>query len=245
MILLHIPSPGGESPLPGAQYFDTNRVERPPLWNCLPLAELHPILLANGITPDTPVAVYGQDKTAAARVAFILLYAGVREVRLLDAAPSGEARAPEGHAPLGTPFVPRPEIYATAADVRHALNDPNALVVCTRSWAEFTGQTSGYDYFDRRGRIAGSVWGGAESMGFFRRPLWEVAADWRARGITPDKRTIFYCGTGWRASEAWWAARALGWQNIAVYDGGWLEWSADAANPVETGTPPSHTIPAP
>ncbi len=244
-LLLEIGSDRGaayrESHLPGAQYFDTNWVERAPLWNCLPLTELHPLLLANGITADTPVAVYGRDTTPAARVAVILLYAGVRDVRLLDGGFSlGGQLSSEGHAPSGTPFVPRPEILASAVDVRHALADPNSLVVCTRSRAEFTGQTSGYDYFDCRGRIAGSVWGGAESMAFFRNAdgtFRDVSADWQARGITPDKRIIFYCGTGWRASEAFWAARKLGWTNIAVYDGGWLEWSADAANPVEAGTP--------
>ena len=50
-------------------------------------------------------------------------------------------------------------------------------------------------------------------------------------GIRPDRQTIFYCGTGWRASLAFFYAWLMGWERIAVYDGGWLEWSSDPANP--------------
>ncbi len=65
----------------------------------------------------------------------------------------------------------------------------------------------------------------------------ELAAMWQAAGITPDQEVVFYCGTGWRASEAFWPAYLMGWPHIAVYDGGWLEWSRDAGNPVEVGAP--------
>ncbi|HAN7598751.1 TPA: thiosulfate sulfurtransferase ynjE, partial [Escherichia coli] len=30
-------------------------------------------------------------------------------------------------------------------------------------------------------------------------------------------------------------ARAMGWNNVSVYDGGWYEWSSDPKNPVATG----------
>lgn len=29
----------------------------------------------------------------------------------------------------------------------------------------------------------------------------------------------------------------MGWERVAVYDGGWLEWSQDPNNPIETGMP--------
>ena len=65
----------------------------------------------------------------------------------------------------------------------------------------------------------------------------EIAANWNEVGIVPGKRIAFYCGTGWRASEAFFYAHLLGWDRIAVYDGGWYEWSIDAGNPIETGIP--------
>jgi thiosulfate/3-mercaptopyruvate sulfurtransferase len=66
----------------------------------------------------------------------------------------------------------------------------------------------------------------------------EIAANWDEAGITPDKWVAFYCGTGWRASETWFYAYLQGWQRIAVYDGGWFEWSQDPiSNPIEIGLP--------
>jgi thiosulfate/3-mercaptopyruvate sulfurtransferase len=48
----------------------------------------------------------------------------------------------------------------------------------------------------------------------------------------------FYCGTGWRASETWFYAFLQDWPRIAVYDGGWFEWSQDPVNnPIEVGVP--------
>ena len=70
----------------------------------------------------------------------------------------------------------------------------------------------------------------------------EIASNWREVGIIPEKRIAFYCGTGWRASEAFFYAYLMGWNRISVYDGGWLEWSIDARNPVETGIPEGSLI---
>jgi thiosulfate/3-mercaptopyruvate sulfurtransferase len=62
-------------------------------------------------------------------------------------------------------------------------------------------------------------------------PAAEIAALWRAAGIGPEMRIAFYCGTGWRASLAFFYAWLMGWERISVYDGGWFEWSSDPANP--------------
>jgi len=63
-----------------------------------------------------------------------------------------------------------------------------------------------------------------------------IEENWRQWGITREQRVAFYCGTGWRASEAFFYAYVMGWSNICVYDGGWLEWSMDPGNPIEIGS---------
>jgi len=66
----------------------------------------------------------------------------------------------------------------------------------------------------------------------------EVADTWAEYGVDPDSRVAFYCGTGWRASEAFPNADLMGWTGVAVDDGGWYEWSADPETPIEGGGSP-------
>jgi hypothetical protein len=59
----------------------------------------------------------------------------------------------------------------------------------------------------------------------------EIQAFWRHAGIHAGQHVAFYCGTGWRASLAFFCAWVMGWERICVYDGGWFEWSRQAQQP--------------
>jgi 3-mercaptopyruvate sulfurtransferase SseA len=245
--------------IPGAVHLDTNAIEEEPLWNRVSDKVLEEMLLAHGVTHDVTVVLYSNDTTAAARAASILMYAGVKDVRLLDggfAAWTSAGYAIETEAPVPVPVgafgkkIPsHPEYIIDTEQVKAILADGNAALVSVRSWAEYIGETSGYSYIKPRGRIAGAVWGHSGSdphhMQHYRnvdntmRNYHEIASNWRDVGVTPDKRVAFYCGTGWRASEAFFYAHLMGWTNISVYDGGWFEWSLDKSNPVELGDPRS------
>ena len=196
---------------------------------------------------------------AATRAAAILTYAGVDDVRILDGGydwwvTAGhrletEPRLPQPVASFGTAVPRRPEVIVGIDEAKSILADPaGSALVSVRSWREHIGAVSGYNYIGPAGRISGDVWGNcgtdAYHMQHYRsvdntmRAYPEIAANWREAGITPDKRVAFYCGTGWRASETWFYAYLMGWDRIAVYDGGWFEWSADPENnPIEVGEP--------
>ncbi|MGH2417899.1 MAG: sulfurtransferase, partial [Candidatus Limnocylindria bacterium] len=189
----------------------------------------------------------------------ILRYAGVDDVRLLDGGYDWwvtavqpletEIRLPTPVQRFGVAIPQRPEAIVDIEQARAILDDPDgAALVSVRTWREHIGAVSGYNYIGPAGRIAGDVWGNCGSdayhMQHYRsvdntmRAYPEIAANWQAAGITPDKRVAFYCGTGWRASETWFYAYLMGWERIAVYDGGWFEWSQDPINnPVEIGEP--------
>ena len=47
----------------------------------------------------------------------------------------------------------------------------------------------------------------------------------RDAGLDPHKRTIVSCGSGVSAAGAWLALREAGFDDVAVYDGSWMEWS--------------------
>jgi molybdopterin synthase sulfurtransferase len=196
---------------------------------------------------------------AATRAALILTYAGVTDVRILDGGYDWWVRAgnpletvqrqPEPVAAFGVRIPQRPELIVDIDDAKAIIADPaGAALVSVRTWREHIGAVSGYNYIGPAGRIKGDVWGNCGSdayhMQHYRnvdnsmRPYPEIAANWAEAGITPDKWVAFYCGTGWRASETWFYALLQDWQRIAVYDGGWFEWSKDpVANPIEIGIP--------
>src|SRR2546423_1753497 len=99
----------------------------------------------------------------------------------------------------------------------------------------------GYDHWVQAGNPVETILNRPEPVASFGvqiplRP--EIAANGRSAGIAPDKWVAFYCGTGWRAGETWFYAYLMGWPRIAVYDGGWFEWSQDpVSNPIEVGEP--------
>ena len=196
---------------------------------------------------------------SACRAALILRYCGVEDVRLLDGGYDAWVRTghlleitPRHPLPVesfGAPIPGRPEVIVDIDEAKQILSTPDdAVLVSVRTWNEHIGKVSGYNYIRPTGRIAGDVWGNcgtdAYHMQHYRnvdntmRAYPEIAANWEEAGITPDKWVAFYCGTGWRASETWFYAYLMGWERIAVYDGGWHEWSRDPlSNLIEVGEP--------
>jgi 3-mercaptopyruvate sulfurtransferase SseA len=196
-------------------------------------------------------------QVAATRAAMILHYCGVDDVRLLDGGYDAWVQAgnpvettirkPVPVPSFGARIPRRPGIFVDINEAKQILVDRNnAALVSVRTWNEQIGQVTGYRYIGTAGRIAGDVWGNrgpqASPAQHYRnidntmRAYPEIAASWERAGITPDKRVAFYCGTGWRASETWFYAHLMGWPRIAVYDGGWYEWSQDPINnPIAVG----------
>jgi 3-mercaptopyruvate sulfurtransferase SseA len=241
--------------IPGAGYIDTARFERGPLWNKVSDCALEQLLLGHGIRHDVTVVLYGRNPLAAARAAHLLLYAGVGDVRLLDGGfaawnraglpvAQGLPRRYEAAADFGSVFPASPEYLFDMHQARSLLERPDGALVSTRTWNEFIGKTSGYSYIDAKGDIPGARWGRAgddddvNSMTEFHhsdgrmKPAADICRMWHAAGIHAGRHTVFYCGTGWRASLAFFYAWLMNWDRIAVYDGGWCEWSRDGGNPV-------------
>ncbi len=258
--------------IPGAIDMDTLALEAPETWNRRSPEELKKALKDHGITADTTVVLYGKymdpdnaddfpgsaaGDIGAIRNAFIMLYAGVKDVRVLnggfqswqDAGFKISATDAPKKAVLvfGAEIPSKPELAVDTPEAKEMIASPDSELVCVRSWPEYIGEVSGYNYIEAKGRIPGAVFADCGSDAYHMenyrnvdhttREFHEIDEIWQKNGITRDKHLAFYCGTGWRGSEAWFNAWLMGWPNVSVYDGGWFEWSSDPANPFETGVP--------
>ncbi len=258
--------------IPGAIDMDTLALEAPETWNRRSPEELKKVLEEHGITTDTTVVLYGKfmfpdnadefpgsaaGDIGAIRNAFIMMYAGVQDVRILNG--GYQSWDDEGYeisyadepknkvSDFGTAIPAHPELAVDTPEAKEMIASSKAELVCVRSWAEYIGEVSGYNYIEQKGRIPGAIFADCGSDAYHMenyrnldhttREYHEVAEIWKSNGITPNKHLAFYCGTGWRGSEAWFNAWLLGWPRVSVYDGGWFEWSADPRNPFETGVP--------
>jgi thiosulfate/3-mercaptopyruvate sulfurtransferase len=240
--------------IPGAGYIDTTQLEQGPLWNKVPDRALEQVLLSHGIRHDVCVVLYARNPLAAARAAHLMLYAGVGDVRLLDggfdawsraALPLAQGRAaqPLPASDFGAVFPAHPEYLFDMSQARSLLQQADGALVSTRTWNEFVGYTSGYSYIEAKGDIPGARWGRAgadhdvNSMTEFHhagrmKPAADICRMWSDAGVHSGQHTVFYCGTGWRASLAFFYAWLMNWERIGVFDGGWCEWSRDPDNPV-------------
>lgn len=258
--------------IPGAIDMDTNALESPETWNRRSPEELKESLEQHGITADTTVIVYGKfmfpdnedefpgsaaGDIGAIRCAFLMIYAGVKDVRVLNGGFTAweDAGYEVSHFDLpkekvrsfGSNIPANPDLAIDIDEAKEILQAENAELVCVRSYREYIGAVSGYHYIEKKGRIPGAIFADCGSDAYHMenyrnvdhttREYAEVKDVWLQNGITPGKRLAFYCGTGWRGSEAWFNAWLLGWPRIAVFDGGWFEWSKDPENPYETGVP--------
>lgn len=257
----------------GAVPVDTNSLESTDTWNRRSPEELRDTLQNLGIRHDTTVVLYGRfssptydeekfpGKSAghlgALRCAAIMLYAGVKDIRILNGGitsweTEGYELSTEPHEPkavddFGSEIPSRPDYMIDTPEAKKLIAAEDGELVSIRSWEEFIGNRSGYHYIEKKGRIPGAIFGNCGSDAYHMenyrnfdhtmREFREVEQKWKEGGITPDKHIAFYCGTGWRGSEAFMNAWLMNWPNISVYDGGWYEWCNDSANPIETGVP--------
>ncbi len=156
--------------IPQSGFINTNELEPEPLWNKVSDAKLYSYLLKLGITANTPVILYGEQVMAAARVAHLLMYAGVKDVRLLDggwhvwqrAGFATETGKPVDQQPahrFADELPKYPEYITSINQARLCIDDLNSSLVSIRSWPEVIGETSGDSYISQKGDIQGAKWG--------------------------------------------------------------------------------------
>lgn len=214
--------------IPGAAFFD-HQLFSDPLseyeYMLLPERLLTPQIGALGIGNDHHVILYASSLLpSAARAWWVLRYAGLQNVRILNgglaawkaaggAVDSGEERYE------AVEFTPafRPEMIADLAEVKAAVEEGGAYIenALVQEW---------YD----REHIPGSVllamtdiMTGWDTL----RPQKELEALVPARA--EGERVITYCGGGIAAAMNAMVHLMVGHENVAVYDGSLFEWMGE------------------
>jgi len=113
------------------------------------------------------------------------------------------------------------------AAVVTAIEDPDAVVVDTReAWEYEEGHLPGATRLDWRELV--------DTEARTIRPEPELRSLLEERGITPEKRIVLYCNTARRISHTYTVLRALGYPELAFYEGSLTEWQREGGA-VETG----------
>ena len=246
--------------VPTSFHINTDTVEPPPEWMLADHEVLAQFALDYGFTKDDSVIVTSESQMAAYRVAAVLRYIGVEDVRVLNgglAAWTGAgyelettSNKPEPVKEFGAAIPGNPDLVDTQAELKSEIlaNPEENTLVDNRTWDEHIGETSGYSYHDKAGRIPGAKFGyagttDANSLQYFRnidetmRNFEEITALWKEAGIDVDNHLSLMCGSGWRAAEVMFYANAYGLEDVSLYSDGWIGWSNNPENPVETGEP--------
>ena len=154
----------------GAYHFNTDWIEEGPVWNLPSADEIKKNLLKQGITSDKTIILYSSDASAAFRVNWALKWAGVKDVRVLNGGlqawkdtgyeTESNVNTPQEAKDFGVNVPAHPEYdIARAKEMSEKAQKEGIKLVSIRSWDEYTGKTSGYDYIDKKGEPKGAVYG--------------------------------------------------------------------------------------
>jgi thiosulfate/3-mercaptopyruvate sulfurtransferase len=195
-----------------------------------------------GIDSTSTVVLYDRRESMwSARVWWLLRSYGFDNAAILDGgwAAWQAAGLPECTAACSYPAAtfephPRPGQLVDREAVRAAIGDPSVALVNALGRRQHRGEVNEYG---RRGHIPGSVnitaWEVLDRETGCYRSLPELRE--KVGDVLAAERVIVYCGAGAAASSVAHVLLRLGHPDVAVYDGGLVEWCADRDLPMERG----------
>ncbi|GAA2394347.1 hypothetical protein GCM10010170_108200 [Dactylosporangium salmoneum] len=194
---------------------------------------------------DTVVAYDDNGNLAAARAWWLLRWAGVADVRLLDGGLAAWRAA--GH-PIATGEEQREpgDVVLTAGGLPSAGPDEVARLLAdggvlldARAAERYRGEPNSID--PRPGHIPGALSAptteNLTAEGTFRDPA-ELAERFAALGVTPGRPVGVYCGSGVTAAHQIAALRLAGVDDVVLYPGSWSQWATLPGRPAVVGPEP-------
>jgi len=203
-----------------------------------------------GIDDGEHVVVYdASGNTAAARAWWLLRWAGVQRVSMLDGgldawiASGGELAVGPGNLVEQGDFVFNRDHMGTA-DIDEAAWAPRSGVLLdVRAANRYAGRTEPVD--PRAGHIPGAVnlptTELVDADGRFL-PADEIRSLLAERGVTDGSDTVVYCGSDVHGCHTLAAMEIAGLEGARLFPGSWSQWSRDRARPVVVGEEPGTPV---
>lgn len=185
-----------------------------------------------GLSYDDTVLVY--DATTLAGRAYIALdYAGFKKVHVLDGGISSWTGVLTKEATVAKPTTfalsQKRENRVQKDEVAKKVGSTDVVIVDGRVTQAFEdGHIPTAKVFPANDYVG---------KGTFRRDRKDLLKDLAAKGITPDKQVVSYCGSGMAAANAFLVLKDLGFDKLVLYDGSWDEWSRDPKAGQEVSLP--------
>lgn len=130
--------------------------------------------------------------------------------------------------PASYKSILRDDLRITADELYRKLNDPNAIIIDTRTPEEYLGQKIA-EKVSRGGHIPGAInieWYKATIDPDLETLKSKEELELIYKDIPKDKEIIVYCQTATRSSNNFFVLKyILGYPNVRNYDGSWDEWS--------------------
>ena len=203
-------------------------------------------LSAIGAKPDSTILIYDGIKNLwATRGLWALDVYGHKNTILLDGV--WTKWSAEGREISTTPPTvkassykfsgsPNTSIIAGWEEVLASVGDPSKLVCDTRTAEEYSGKDA---RADRGGHIPESVhleWVKSNNDNHEFIEASQLQSIYDEAGLTEGKTIYTLCQTAVRAAHTYFVLHdLLGYDNVKVYDGSWIEWGNNQELPLETG----------
>ena len=250
---MHLPDSGRDAQaefrqrhIPGARFLDLATLTDPAssVPKAVPTAEQFAERMRElGVAHGARIVLYDDsDIRSAARAWFLFDHAGEPNVAVLDGGLAkwiAEDRPLEDdrldHAPRDYPEPHMRRDVRGKQDILDAIENGEVQLVDARDAARFAGEEGS----GSEGHIPGAV-----NVHFSRllnedgtyRNADEIRDIFESAGVDLDKPVITSCNSGMTACVLLFALEVAGKEDVALYDGSWMEWGADPNTPKAKGS---------